>query len=401
MDATKLHLQLQLSANQRLTINWRQLQMGLNSTVLKQLGKLGVAPIKEWKAPPLFSTGSLLADYAFGGGVERGRMGLFVGESYYGKTTLAYLIAANVLRNKETMVNGGRVAFFDMERRYNAEYAQSLGLDDEGVDMFQPLTGEQLLDSLSIILEAKAYDLIIVDSIAKTGFTTEIGASASDSSVGLAARRWGAWSRGNTGRLAMSNSFIYFINRPSPKIPGPGDTYYGGRWQVFDSDICARLNKPDKSTKGVLKLRPKAFKNSRTGDMRIPPEDVEVNLIMSAAKPFVDPVPELVQLGATLGVFTKEDGTEIAGNCGYFYKGGKIGSGSGSPAVKAVLYEDSDLRFEIEDRVREAMLYKFHPHLAAEAKGTNIKTGEVPRENDYYGEELDDLLPVHEEDSEE
>jgi len=106
-------------------------------------------------------TGSLALDKALGcGGYPRGRITELFGQESSGKTSLALQgIAA-------TQAKDGIAAFVDAEHALDLAYAQKLGLQPEKLVLVRAATAEQTWNVVERLLQDKAVDLIVVDSVA-------------------------------------------------------------------------------------------------------------------------------------------------------------------------------------------------------------------------------------------
>ena len=125
-------------------------------------------------------TGCLSLDLAIGvGGLPRGRIIEIYGPESSGKTTVALHVIA------ETQKAGGIAAFVDAEHALDPVYAKNLGVNLDELYVSQPDTGEQALDITASLVNSKAVDLIVVDSVAALTPKAEIEGDMGDSHVGL------------------------------------------------------------------------------------------------------------------------------------------------------------------------------------------------------------------------
>ena len=132
--------------------------------VEKQFGK-GTAVQLDGQAVPStighVPTGSLALNRALGcGGYPRGRITELFGYESSGKTSLALQAMA------ATQAQGGLVAFVDAEHSLDLGYAQKLGLQTDKLVLIQAPTAEQTWNVVERLLQDKAVDLIVVDSVA-------------------------------------------------------------------------------------------------------------------------------------------------------------------------------------------------------------------------------------------
>jgi protein RecA len=146
-------------------------------------------------------TGIFGLDYATGGGLPSGRFVMFWGEKSSGKTTVAFRAVSVVQRScSACMMRNpckcekpvpGAALWIDTEGNWDAhqpEWAQANGVDLDNLDIARPEDGEQAIDAITVALQSKGYDLIVVDSLAQFTPSKEIESSAEDQQQGLAAR---------------------------------------------------------------------------------------------------------------------------------------------------------------------------------------------------------------------
>jgi len=132
--------------------------------VEKQFGK-GTAVQLDGQAVPSsighVPTGSLALDRALGcGGYPRGRIVELFGYESSGKTSLALQSIA------ATQAQGGLAAFVDAEHALDLGYAQKLGVHADKLVLIRASTAEQTWSVVERLLQDKAVDLIVVDSVA-------------------------------------------------------------------------------------------------------------------------------------------------------------------------------------------------------------------------------------------
>lgn len=109
-----------------------------------------------------FSTGNKAIDYAFGGGVPRGKLLELWGGESAGKSTLVYHIIANY---QKTYPSEG-ILLLDTEQSYDPLYAESLGVNARGIIHVEAQGGIGALNIAKMSAENGGVNLIIIDSIA-------------------------------------------------------------------------------------------------------------------------------------------------------------------------------------------------------------------------------------------
>lgn len=158
-------------------------------------------------------TGTLSLDMALGvGGVPRGRIIEIFGAESTGKSTLALHIVA------ETQKKGGVAAFIDAEHALDPEYAAKIGVNIKELLISQPDSGEQALQIAEALVNSKAVDVIVVDSVAALTPQREIEGEIGDQHIGLQARLMSQAMRKLASIVAKTNTLIIFLNQTRMKI---------------------------------------------------------------------------------------------------------------------------------------------------------------------------------------
>lgn len=178
-----------------------------------------------------FSTGSLSVDIATGvGGIPRGRITEIYGPESSGKTTLALHAIASAQQE------GGIAAFIDAEHALDPEYAGNIGVDTDELLFSQPESGEAALQAVEMLVNSKAVDIIVIDSVAALVPSAELKGEIGDSHVGLQARMMSQALRKITAGIAQSNTAVIFINQLREKVGvffGSPETTSGGKALKF------------------------------------------------------------------------------------------------------------------------------------------------------------------------
>lgn len=188
-------------------------------------------------------TGCLSLDLAIGvGGLPRGRIIEIYGPESSGKTTVALHVIA------ETQKAGGIAAFVDAEHALDPVYAKNLGVNLDELYVSQPDTGEQALDITASLVNSKAVDLIVVDSVAALTPKAEIEGDMGDSHVGLQARLMSQALRKLTAITNKSKTCIIFINQLREKVGvmfGNPEVTAGGKALKFYASVRIDVRKAD------------------------------------------------------------------------------------------------------------------------------------------------------------
>ena len=285
------------------------------------------------------STGSLTLDIALGvGGYPKGRIIEIYGPESSGKTTFALHAIAEVQKQ------GGRAAFIDAEHALDPTYAKNLGVDLNELLLAQPSTGEEALDICEALVRSEAIDIVVIDSVAALVPQAEIEGEMGDSHVGLQARLMSQALRKLSGTLNKTKTTAIFINQLREKVGvmfGNPETTPGGRALKFFSTIRLEVRRGEqiKQSDNIMgnKTNVKVVKNKVAPPFKTAALDIMYGEGVSKEG-------EIVDLATEIGVIEKS-------GAWYSYEEEKIGQGKEN--VKALLREDTDLRDELEYKIRE------------------------------------------------
>ena len=314
------------------------------------------------------SSGSIALDVALGvGGYPKGRIVEIYGPESSGKTTFALHAIAEIQKK------GGRAAFIDAEHALDPVYAQNLGVNLDNLLLSQPDTGEQALDICEALVKSGVIDLVVIDSVAALVPQAEIEGEMGDAHVGLQARLMSQALRKLSGVLNKSKTTAIFINQLREKVGvlfGNPETTPGGRALKFYSTIRLEVRRAEQIKQGdkVIGNRTniKVVKNKVAPPFRTAIVDIMYGEGVSKEG-------EMVDLASEIGILEKS-------GAWYSYNGEKVGQGREN--VKLLLKENTDLRDEIEYKIREHYDIVNDMKKPAESKKVKIdeETGEVLEE---------------------
>jgi len=285
------------------------------------------------------SSGCLSLDIALGvGGYPKGRIIEIFGPESSGKTTFALQAIA------EHQKNGGRAAFIDAEHALDPVYAKNLGVNLEELLLSQPDTGEQALEICDALVKSNAISIVVIDSVAALVPQAEIDGEMGDSHVGLQARLMSQALRKLNGTISKTNTTVIFINQLREKVGilfGNPETTTGGRALKFYSSVRLEIRRKEqlKLGDGVVGNRTtiKIVKNKVAPPFR----SCEVDIMYGEG---VSREGEIVDLASEANIIEKS-------GAWYAYQGEKLGQGKEN--VKLLLKENTELRDELEQKVRE------------------------------------------------
>lgn len=164
-------------------------------------------------------------DYALGiGGIPLGRMIEIYGPESAGKTTLTLYVVKGYQAMSNDPSNpefGRKVAFIDVENSLDPVHSLSLGVDisdETGMIVAQPESSEAAYDLIGGLVNSGEVGLIIVDSLAAMVPQKVIENSASDATMGLAARINSEQMKKLLTPMNKNNCTVIFINQIREKV---------------------------------------------------------------------------------------------------------------------------------------------------------------------------------------
>ena len=178
----------------------------VKAQINKEYGDGTIVTAKQSIGARMFriSYGILQLDIDTGGGLPYGKNVLFHGRESCGKTTVALKTVASFQKHcrwcKTPFGSGSRASclckkddpmvalFLDAENKFDSLWAKKNGVDLDILEMMQPTTSEEGMNSVILMMQNKVVDLVIYDSIASTSPSTEFEESMEDWQMGLAAR---------------------------------------------------------------------------------------------------------------------------------------------------------------------------------------------------------------------
>lgn len=318
----------------------KALEQVLND-IEKQFGKGSIMKLGDNKhmKVDVISSGCLSLDIALGvGGYPKGRIIEIYGPESSGKTTFALQAIA------EHQKLGGRAAFIDAEHALDPVYAEKLGVNIDELLLSQPDTGEQALEICDALVRSEAISIIVIDSVAALVPQAEIDGEMGDSHVGLQARLMSQALRKLNGTISKTNTTVIFINQLREKVGvmfGNPETTTGGRALKFYASVRLEIRRSEqlKMGEGVVgnKTNIKVVKNK----VAPPFKSCSVDIMYGEG---VSREGEIVDLGSEAGIIDKT-------GAWYSYNGEKLGQGKEN--VKLLLKENTQLKDELEAKVRD------------------------------------------------
>jgi recombination protein RecA len=310
----------------------------------KQFGKGAVMKLGEHPMGAgigVISTGSMALDIALGvGGIPRGRIIEVYGPEGSGKTTVCLHMIA------EAQSKGGIAAFIDAEHALDPTYARELGVNIDELLVSQPDSGEQALEIADMLVRSGSLDLVVIDSVAALVPRAEIEGEMGDTHVGLQARLMSQAMRKLAGTLSKFDTSAIFINQLREKIGvmfGSPETTPGGRALKFYSSVRLDVRKIENLKDGTdvvgSRTRVKVVKNKIAPPFR----QCEFDIMYGKG---ISKEGSLIDVGVDLEIVKKS-------GAWFTYEGEQLGQGREN--ARQFLAEHTDVRDEIERKVREAV----------------------------------------------
>jgi recombination protein RecA len=184
------------------------------------------------------------------GGIPRGRVIEIFGPESSGKTAFCLHIIA------ECQKAGGVCAFIDAEHALSPTFANTLGVNMDELIISQPDCGEEALEIVIGLVEAKAVDFIVVDSVTALVPRAELDGDMGDSHMGLQARLMSQCMRKLVGIAAKNGVSVAFINQIREKVGlvfGSPEVTTGGRALKFYASVRLEVRRVAGSKGGTLK----------------------------------------------------------------------------------------------------------------------------------------------------
>jgi len=323
----------------------------------KQYGKGSIMKLGDKgfrQEVPVISTTSLSIDAALGvGGVPRGRVIEIFGPEASGKTTLALHVVAQAQRM------GGLAAFVDAEHALDPEYARKLGVDIDNLLVSQPDSGEQALEITEVLVRSSAIDVLVIDSVAALVPRAELEGEMGDSHVGLQARLMSQALRKLTAVVARSRTSLIFINQIREKIGvmfGNPETTTGGRALKFYASVRIDIRRIGQIKEGDADIgsrtRVKVVKNKMAPPFKLAEFDILYGQGISRTG-------DLIDLAITHRLIDKS---------GAWFSYGETRLGQGRENVRQFLEQNTDLRDELDLKLRRVLGLIKEPKTEAKAE---------------------------------
>ncbi len=265
------------------------------------------------------STGIEQLDKILGGGIPRKRTTIFVGDFSTGKTYIALQII------KSVQGQGGIAAFVDVEKTFDKDWAEKIGVNVDNLIVSQPTFGDEAIDIIVELLKNNV-DIIVLDSIAALIPPEEYDERTGHQFIGLQARLVNKALRKITACYNLDNKSIFIaINQLRANIGGYGikETMPGGMGQEFFASLIMKVARRGWITDVEEGKRKIGFNIEclLTKSKISPPfQSCIIPFLFTTGQ--IDEISSIMQLAIDGGIVEKKGNT-------YFYKGDKLSVGKG------------------------------------------------------------------------
>jgi recombination protein RecA len=292
------------------------------------------------KKVQVVSTGAFSLDIALGiGGLPRGRVVEVFGPESSGKTTLTLHVIANAQKE------GGVAAFIDTEHALDPGYASRIGVNLDDMLVAQPSSGEEALAITDKLVQSRALDVVVLDSVAALAPRAELDGEMGDAHVGLQARLMSQALRKLTANISQSKTLCIFTNQIREKIGvmfGNPETTPGGRALKFYASVrldIRRISSIKDASGRVMgnRTRVKVVKNK----MAPPFTEAEFDIMFAKGISWTGSILDAAMLHGLVekrGSWLSFDGVQI---------------GQGRESAIEFMEGDAALQTKMADKVRE------------------------------------------------
>ena len=300
-------------------------------------------------------TGAISLDVAIGaGGFPKGKIVELYGGEGGGKTSVALTVAANYQKA------GANIGFVDAEHGLNRKLCENIGVDPNRFVVYQPDSGEDAIDMIEKMIRSRAFDMIIVDSVAAMVPKAEIDGDVEQQFMGLHARLMSRFMRRVAGPANEFGVMLVLVNQVRKNLAAYGtpDETTGGKAIKFYSSlrIEVRTSGSKKITQGnevVGHTITATIKKNRLG---APHTTAEFDIIYGHG---IDGSGSLLDVAEKVGVLLRSGAyyTEVATGERLSEPDdeGRIRPVVGKEAVKGLLRRDVALRTRLTDAVYAAL----------------------------------------------
>lgn len=307
---------------------------------------------------PRFTTGSLAFDLAIGGGWPVNHWCEIIGQPSAGKTVMAMkTVAANQKVNPDFEV------LWVAAESLVVDWAETAGMDMDQVDLVETNVMEDVYQIVIDALEARAYDMIVIDSLPALIPREEVEKTMQEPTVALGAKLTNRFYRmANTaGGRSMTDptdrAWVgLMINQWRERIGvmhGDPRTTPGGKGKDFEYFIRAEVSRadwlvgPNKRRVGI-EMKVKTIKNKTAPVNRVGVVDFYFDEFEHFEVGEYDQLKELFFIGLDRGIIEQGGGY-------YKFLGERLSNDRGKEDALQVLRSTPDLFAQIEAEIRRTI----------------------------------------------
>lgn len=187
----------------------------------------------------MLPSGILAVDYATYGGLPMGRIHEFGGEQHSGKT----LLSLAFVKSAQELYPERKAIFVDAESRFDAKWAQKLGVDIDKLYIFNPMvqSAEQIFDAILDFISTGEVSIIVLDSIGHLVSGKVIDESIEKGNFGGIAASLTRFSNIATGLLAKHNTCMICLNQVREDLGSMYPVYSTPGGKAFKHACSTRL----------------------------------------------------------------------------------------------------------------------------------------------------------------
>jgi recombination protein RecA len=291
-----------------------------------------------------FSSGCKAFDYAFGGGVPKGKIIELFGAESAGKSTLVY----HIIANHQKAYPDEDIALFDTEFSFDTGYASALGVDVSTMLVSQPESGIQALNIAKSLVEEEDSNvkLIIIDSIAALTTRSDDEGNIGDQTMAEQARMISQAMRVLNAQCGRKGVTLIVTNQVREAVGimyGEKQTTPAGKALKHYAHIRAKLTKLKQIKQGEISIGVESRLDCVKNKVAPPFRRAEYTLTFGLG---IDAVLGVVDLAITQGVISKKAAW-------FSFEGEQLANGK--PNLVEMLRKDLSLYNRIENKLNEEL----------------------------------------------
>jgi RecA/RadA recombinase len=368
--------------------------------VEKKYGELAVQQGGEERYVDRIPTGSLMLDYATGGGIPIGRGSRFWGIEHSGKTFFSLQIARNAQnihkiakkyqsydhkpiqrvgdRLLERFPEGMAVAYYNVEKVWDKAWAEHIGIDTDKITILNLGTIEEICETMEFLLPS--VHVHIVDSASHAVPLDRLKKKIEEWDRGLDAKTWNKGLDRIEHKFDRYDNAVILIDQARVNMNMPGGAVMleppGGKRLKHFSSMTLQFKRGKKLYRrdDILQEKKEADPDTFSGDAEPNGFEIQVSVEKSRVGPAFKSariqfdtehggLENLYEL-AKAAVYFKA--VEVKGHW-YYYGEEKA---QGYPGLRKMLEENDGLRKSVEESVYKAILDVYN-----EQEGSNNAGG--------------------------